>query len=94
MVVVEVGFPGVPASGGAPPGAGVYWDAPSATSPGPLYREATRTCRGGTAMALFTAVATGGTTIVATTDAPCLHVVPSCEIAQQEIQIYIVVRST
>lgn len=92
MLVVEAGFPGWPAPGGTPRTAGVYWDAPIAASAGPLRRQATQTCPGGAALALFEAVATGSTPVVATTDAPCLHVVPSCEIPQQVIQIRVVVR--
>jgi hypothetical protein len=71
----------------------MYWDVPSAPSPGPLYLDGSRTCPGGGALAMYTAVGTGGTTVGAMTDAPCLHAQPSCEIAQQGIEIYVVVRN-
>jgi hypothetical protein len=91
-LVVKVGFPGPPVWSGTPQGADIYWDVPQAPYPGPLYRDGSVRCPGGSALAIFTAVGTGGTTVDATTDAPCLHTHPSCEIPQQGIEIYVVVR--
>lgn len=70
----------------------MYWDVPQAASPGPLYREGSVTCPGGSALAVFSAVGTGGTTVDATTDAPCLHAHPACAIPQQDMEIFVVVR--
>jgi len=91
-VVVEVGFPGHPGLTGTPQGADMYWDVPQAATSGPLYRNGAVGCPGGSALAVFTAVGTGGTTVTATTDAPCLHAHPACAIPQQDIQIFVVVR--
>jgi len=91
-LVVEVGFPGSPRWSGTPQGADVFWDVPQAPSPGPLYREGSATCPGGRALAVFTAVGTGGTTVSTTTDAPCLHTQPACAIGQKGVEIYVVVR--
>lgn len=91
-LVVKVGFPGPPVWSGTPQGADIFWDVPQAPYPGPLYRDGSVRCPGGSALAIFTAVGTGGTTVDATTDAPCLHAHPSCEIPQQGIEIYVVVR--
>ncbi len=92
-LVVEAGFPGpLPTPSGPPQGTDVYWNVPQAPYPGPLYREGSRTCPGGRSLAVFTAVGTGGTTASATTDAACLHAKRSCGLAQQFIEIYVVVR--
>jgi len=91
-LIVEIGFPGPPAWSGTPQGADVFWTPPAAPNPGPLYRSGSATCPGGTAAAVFTAVGTGGTTVAATTDSPCFHTHPACEMAQQGFEIYVVVR--
>ena len=91
-LVVEVGSPGPAVWTGTPQGADVFWDAPQAPTPGPLYREGTATCPGGNAVAVFTAVGTGGTTVGATTDAPCFHSQPVCQMPQRGVEIYVVVR--
>ena len=93
-LVVEVGFPGSPLWSGTPQGADMYWDVPQGSYPGTLYREGSVTCPGGSALAVFTAVGTGGTTVSATTDAPCFHTQPVCEIPQQGFEIYVVVRES
>jgi hypothetical protein len=91
-LVVEVGFPGPPAWSGTPQGADIFWTTPQAPYPGPLHREGSVTCPGGSALAVFTAVGIGGTTVAATTDAQCFHTQPPCEMAQQGVEIYVVVR--
>lgn len=91
-LVVAVGSAGPPAWSGTPQGAETFWTPPHAPYPGPLYREGLKSCPGGNSLAVFTAVGTGGTTVAATTDAPCLHTQPVCEIGQQVIEIYVVVR--
>lgn len=91
-LIVEVGFPGPPAWSGTPRGADIFWTPPDSPHPGPLYRSGTASCSGGSAVAVFTAVGTGGTTVNATTDAPCFHTQPVCEMAQQGFEIYVVVR--
>lgn len=93
-LVVEVGFPGPPprSGSGTSQGTEAFWTIPQAPYPGPLYREGSKTCPGGNSLAVFSAVGTGGTTVGATTDAPYLHTQPACEIAQQGIEIYVVVR--
>jgi len=91
-LVVAVGSSGPPAWTGTPQAADIYWTPPQATSEGPLHRDSTRTCSGGNALSLFTAVGTGGTTVNASTDAPCFHTQPVCEMAQQGYEIYVVVR--
>ena len=91
-LIVEIGFPGPPVWSGTPQGADVFWTLPAAPNPGPLYRSGSATCPGGSAAAVFTAVGTGGTTVDATTDSPCSHTNPACEMAQQGFEIYVVVR--
>jgi hypothetical protein len=91
-LVVEVGFPGPPVWTGTPQGADIFWTPPQAPYPGPLYRDGSMKCPGGNALSVFTAVGTGGTTVSAITDAPCLHTQPSCQLGQQGIEIYVVVR--
>src|ERR1700680_1276637 len=91
-LVLKVGFPGPPAWSGPPQGADMYWDMPATTSSGQLYRNGSTTCPGGSALAMFTAVGTGGTTVDATTDARCLHARPACQIPQALVGIYVVVR--
>jgi hypothetical protein len=91
-LIVEIGFPGPPVWSGTPQGADVFWTAPAAPDPGPLLRSDSATCPGGSAAAVFTAVGTGGTTVDATTDSPCFHTHPACEMAQQGFEIYVVVR--
>jgi hypothetical protein len=91
-LVVKVGFPGPPAWSGPPHGAEMYWDVPATTSPGRLFRNGSTTCPGGGALAMFTAVGTGGTTVEAMSDAPCLHARPACQIPQALVAIYVVVR--
>ena len=91
-LIVEIGFPGPPVWSGTPQGADVFWTPPAAPNPGPLYRSASATCPGGSAAAVFTAVGTGGTTVDATTDSPCFHTHPACEMPQQGFEIYVVVR--
>ena len=91
-LIVEIGFPGPPVWSGTPQGADVFWTPPAAPYPGPLYRSGSATCPGGSAAAVFTAVGTGGTTVDATTDSPCFHTHPACEMGQQGFEIYVVVR--
>jgi hypothetical protein len=91
-LIVEIGFPGPPVWSGTPQGADVFWTPPAAPNPGPLYRSGSVTCPGGSAAAVFTAVGSGGTTVVATTDSPCFHTHPACEMAQQGFEISVVVR--
>jgi hypothetical protein len=91
-LVVEVGFSMSPGWTGTPQGADMYWDVPQAAAQGPLYRNGSVSCPGGSALAVFTAVGTGGTTVSATTDAPCLHAHPACAIPQQAVEIFVVVR--
>jgi hypothetical protein len=91
-LAVKVGFPGPPSWSGTPQGADMYWDAPRTTSSGQLYRNGSTRCPGGSALAVFTAVGTGGTTVDATSDAPCLHARPTCQIPQALVAIYVVVR--
>jgi hypothetical protein len=91
-LIVEIGFPGPPVWSGTPQGADAFWTPPAAPYPGPLYRSGSATCPGGSAAAVFTAVGTGGTTVDATTDSPCFHTHPACEMAQQGFEIYVVVR--
>ena len=91
-LVVEVGYATPPGWTGTPQGADIYWDVPQSEARGPLYRNGAISCPGGSALAVFTAVGTGGTTVSATTDAPCLHARPACAIPQQVVEIYVVVR--
>ncbi len=91
-LIVEIGFPGPPVWSGTPQGTDVFWTPPAAPYPGPLYRSGSATCPGGSAAAVFTAVGTGGTTVDATTNSPCFHTHPACEMAQQGFEIYVVVR--
>ena len=93
-LVVAVGSSGPPAWSGTPQGAEIFWTPPQAPYPGPLHREGVKSCPGGNSLAVFTAVGTGGTTVAATTDAPCFHTQPVCEMAQQGIEIYVVVRQS
>jgi hypothetical protein len=66
------------------------------TAPSPLPRPAVPRrfddVPGGSSLSVFTAVGTGGTTVSAMSDAPCLHMQPSCELGQQGVEIYVVVR--
>jgi hypothetical protein len=91
-LVVKVGSPGPPVWNGSPQGADMYWNPPQSTSSGELYRSGSTMCPGGSALAVFTAVGTGGTTVEATSDAPCLHARPACQIPQALVAIYVVVR--
>ena len=91
-LVVEVGSSGAPAFTGSPQGTDLFWTPPQAPEPSPLHRDVFMTCPGGSALSMFNAVGTGGTTVRAITDAPCLHAQPSCELGQAYIEIYVVIR--
>jgi hypothetical protein len=83
-LVVEAGFPGRPTWTGTPQGGDAFWTPPQARYPGPLYRNGAAACPGGSAIAVFTAVGTGGTTVTAQTSG-------SSE-SEALVQIYVVVR--
>ena len=83
-LVVETGFPGPPAWTGTPSAGDLFWTPPEASYPGTLYRNGSRTCPGGNAIAVFTAVGTGGTSVIAQTSGGSE--------SEAFIQIYVVVR--